>query len=361
MKAKKKSSSSYSRDYYYRTKKQKRQRKRRSLVLLLFLTIIMLGTSTYAWFTANRVVTVEDINVSVQASDGIQISTNATTWKAIITNTDITSNAYSGAGNHLPPTLIAVSTAGEVDTDAESDTKGKMFMYKATIENGSTDYMITTQDDTEGGTSTTYSTDYVAFDIFLRVNKNQTIYLTPDAKVINKVDETDKGLKNAARVAFVNKGHANIDASSASLISLNSPTSPAIIWEPNADAHSSTVNPGVATDYGVILGQNSTTYYGVKGALTTPTALKPFVATATVAGTAGNTTYLKQMGTTGTTLITTPASNSAYTQVFSLSEGITKFRVYMWIEGQDIDCENNATGSNIVFKLQLSTDNTANS
>lgn len=361
MKAKKKSSSTYSREYYYRTKKQKRQRKRRSLILLLFLTIIMLGTSTYAWFTANRVVTIEDINVSVQASDGIQISTNGATWKAIITNTDITSGAYNGAGNHLPPTLVAVSSAGQVDTVTNSATKGAMKMYKATIENGSTDYMITTTDDTEGGTSTTYTTDYVAFDVFLRVNKNQTIYLTTDAKVINKTDETDKGLKNAARVAFVNKGHASIDETTANLIALNSPTSPAIIWEPNSDAHSSAVVNSVAPEYNVSLATSPVTYYGVNGELGTATELKPFVASATVAGTPGNTTFLKQMGATGTTLITTTSNQSTYTQVFTLEAGITKFRIYMWIEGQDIDCENNATGSNIVFKLQLSTESSASS
>ena len=31
----------------------------------------------------------------------------------------------------------------------------------------------------------------------------------------------------------------------------------------------------------------------------------------------------------------------------------------MWIEGQDIDCENGATGSNITFNVQLSTNSSA--
>ena len=31
----------------------------------------------------------------------------------------------------------------------------------------------------------------------------------------------------------------------------------------------------------------------------------------------------------------------------------------MWIEGQDIDCENNATGSDISFKVQFSTQSSA--
>ena len=37
----------------------------------------------------------------------------------------------------------------------------------------------------------------------------------------------------------------------------------------------------------------------------------------------------------------------------TLAEGITKIRVYMWVEGQDVDCENNASGTDIGFNLQF--------
>lgn len=40
-------------------------------------------------------------------------------------------------------------------------------------------------------------------------------------------------------------------------------------------------------------------------------------------------------------------------KVFSLKAGITKVRMYMWIEGLDVDCEDDASGSNIAFDLQL--------
>ena len=40
-------------------------------------------------------------------------------------------------------------------------------------------------------------------------------------------------------------------------------------------------------------------------------------------------------------------------QVFSIQDGITKVRVYMWIEGQDVDCEDNASIGNFTFTLQL--------
>ena len=41
------------------------------------------------------------------------------------------------------------------------------------------------------------------------------------------------------------------------------------------------------------------------------------------------------------------------TEVFSLSAGITKARIYMWIEGQDIDCWNQIADGNIYVNLEF--------
>ena len=38
----------------------------------------------------------------------------------------------------------------------------------------------------------------------------------------------------------------------------------------------------------------------------------------------------------------------------NLAAGVTKVRVYMWIEGQDVDCENMASGTNVNFNVQFS-------
>ena len=75
------------------TKKERKERKKRlkSLILLLFLTIVLLTTSTYAWFTANRSVSIDPIDVYIAASSGLLISTDAADWKTIISNEDITS------------------------------------------------------------------------------------------------------------------------------------------------------------------------------------------------------------------------------------------------------------------------------
>ena len=53
--------------------------------------------------------------------------------------------------------------------------------------------------------------------------------------------------------------------------------------------------------------------------------------------------------------ITTVEGFTTNTKLFDITPGITKIRVYMWVEGQDIDCINEASGTNIKFNLQLST------
>ena len=54
-----------------------------------------------------------------------------------------------------------------------------------------------------------------------------------------------------------------------------------------------------------------------------------------------------------TTKWATTANNTATKEFAQLSAGVTKIRVYMWVEGQDVDCENGASGTDITFDLQF--------
>ena len=155
-------------------KKQERKKKKlRTLILLLFLTIIMFGTSTYAWFTANRTVTIQEISVNVQTSDGLQISTDGKTWKSTITTTDIL-QGYDGSNNFIPSSLDAVSTVGA--TRAATNNATRLFdMYSSTIGTNATtgNYTITTALVDE----TASPKKFVAFDVFLRVSSDKDVYL----------------------------------------------------------------------------------------------------------------------------------------------------------------------------------------
>ena len=320
-------------------KKKSNRKKLNGLILLLIISIIMLGTTTYAWFTANQVVTINSIDVNVEASNGLQISTNASQWKSVLTNADIVAG-YNGHTNQLPANVTNVSTDGTVN-----QTAGTLNMYRAVVGNDATtgDYNISTalETDTAGSTG-----NYIAFDVFLRVDTAQTIYLTADSNVLAKAGTEDRGLKNAARAGFVTLGNAASTAPIATLTALNNNVvAKALIWEPNVDAHSQMVTDTVAPEYGVNLVANSNTpYYGVNKVISTPVDLKELV----------NGTNTTDASLVVPNIVTTEG-NTQYKEAFALPAGVTKMRIYLWIEGQDIDCENNATGSDIVFNLQFST------
>ena len=371
-------------------KKNKKRKKLRTLILLLFITIIMFGTSTYAWFTANRIVNIESINVHVETSDGLQISTDGTTWKSVITKNDILQHAYSGAVNFVPDTLDAVSTDGTTTSDTGGDiSTRRLNMFASNIgsdvavNNGA--YTIYTTQVNEA----TDHTKFIAFDIFLKVSSNKPVYLNSSnanySNVVKKADTesvtyADRGLKNAARVAFVPIGEAEATASQTDITTAFYASNPAAvkIWEPNNDLHSAAVVNSVGPEYGFNSTNNNAltltncdpvSYYGMKVAI--PEANKTDLI-GTVYGSV--TTYGTNPATTFSTLMTegTVTDNTEYSttgillstpatfasgkdyKIFELKQGITKMRVYMWIEGQDIDCENNASGTDITYNIELS-------
>ena len=105
-----------------RKKRREERRKRKKyrlliLLLLLFGTGVMLATSTYAWFTSNKTVSVNSLSVSIDAKNGIQISADGTNWKSILKTTDITGahTTYPTSVNQLPDILEPVSTGGVVN------------------------------------------------------------------------------------------------------------------------------------------------------------------------------------------------------------------------------------------------------
>ncbi len=350
-------------------KKERKNKKLKSLVLLLFLTIVLLSTSTYAWFTANRTVSIEAIDISVAASSGLQISTNAKDWKTLITNDDIINvTDYTNAVNQVPNVLAPVSTVGTVSN-------GKIVFFDGAVEG----------DDDNGGamsltTSATHAEvhesgdntvgHFVAFDIFLKTEDNNVpIYLTNGSGVKVTEGEADKGLQYAARYGFVIEGNVASTASHTSAQALATGTS-SIIVEPNYDAHTINGVNNALTYYDkndvqeLSSGATYVPYVGVKAAIATPIVLNRTNAWNTYdTSKFGPITNLMRTNVAysdgGAGYVAYDASNtqSAHLlQVFTLRSGITKIRVYMWVEGQDIDCENAASGAFISYKIGFTLD-----
>ena len=85
-------------------KRQKRSFRSQYLLILLLISAIVFISSTYAWFTTNRTVTVSTIDVHVQTVSGIQISVDGINWKSSITKDDLlgATSTYSANRGIVP-------------------------------------------------------------------------------------------------------------------------------------------------------------------------------------------------------------------------------------------------------------------
>ena len=93
-----------------RNDEQNKKKKRKILLsslLILFIGVV-LTASTYTWFTANRIVSVDELDVNVSTSTGLQISVDAKNWKTTVTKDDINNAAttYETSTNQVPAQSI---------------------------------------------------------------------------------------------------------------------------------------------------------------------------------------------------------------------------------------------------------------
>lgn len=357
------------------TKKQKKSNLKVSLLLLL-LAAVLLISSTYAWFIANNTATISTINVKVETVEGIQISVDADNWKDTISNADITGAGatYDKAVNQLPGILKPVSSGAS----SANVTESKLDMFNVTaVDSGETSSdnvgrkkMVSTKaTDTHGTTG-----DYITFDVFFNLQSSEAkdLYLTSNSNVIwdsvragadtNAKYKDDKGLQNSARIAFMvfnNSKEADPPTAQNWTYTAGGENSTFVLWEPNADAHTTGAITNATKDapYDVpheelanLDGETKKVplpYSGVKSEFAANQNIYFWNATAANYGTA-----LQAV----TPQIATNAGNTERKKLVTLKPGYTKMRIYMWLEGQDIDCYTKASGTYLNFNLQFEVD-----
>lgn len=297
--------------------------------VMLLITGIALTTASYAWFSASTQAELGDIDVNVTASNGIQISMDATNWKGTLTTEDIKGEAYAGHKNQVPTTLTPVSTIG-------SQSIGNFEMFDGIIDESGVEALLTTTA-ADGEKATTTEGHYIAFDLFIKSATKKKISLNAGSAVVAtntaKPDSPakDQGLMYSARVAFFNQGTDPTNSPAAAIAKNNGTDASQIIWEPNANLHTA-----YNTNLGITGVQET---YGVKAE---GTDLK-------ISEAKTDTDHFAKVTTIQSNVGEVPEDT-----MFTIDEGITKVRVYIWIEGQDIDCENNAsTGTGIKTTISL--------
>ena len=329
-------------------KKKIKNRKIFYLLILLMFTFIMFSTSTYAWFTSNRVVTINSINVHVSASGGIEISADGTNWKSIISPDDIISvheTTYPNSVNQIPNQMEPVSTGKDID-----NSNGFLKMYYGTTDNNDDgDYILTSKRiiETEGNGASNDG-KFIAFDLFFKVSNDTQIYLTNNSQIIYSNDEEGKGIAAATRIAFVDEGTLPTGSELTDIQNLkNASSARTYIWEPNYDVHTSAAVANAHDVYGInttTTNANRIVYDGVTNEISHDDNV--------LLKNAKSSNYPNFFKTVNVNYYT-KKDFTEYQEVFVLKSGITKIRVYMWIEGQDVDCENNASYDDIEFNLQF--------
>ena len=317
------------------------------MLLLLFVLGITLVTSTYAWFTSNRISTVWLMDVKVRAQNGIEISANAIDWRSEISVEDLAAahETYPASVNQLPTILEPVSTIGEVES-------GYLKMFYGKVENArnsSTEFTLrTTRVEEERGFGEEAEGKFLAFDVFLKTTTPTELYLSDESGATYNGDES-WGIENSLRFAFVVEGNteATSPVSTAQLLRTNS-RNDVYIWEPNYNQHTDAAIENASTVYGMNIQSQSgaLSYEGVKAEI--PKSAGVMINTA-------NKSNFPAYFDTVRVDYTSRVGFTEYIPIFNIGAGITKIRVYVWIEGQDVDCENEAAVGGMSLNLQFTT------
>ena len=329
-----------------KSKKKRKERKYRLfyLLLLLFVTAVSLSVSSYAWFTTNRLARVDLLDVNVRAQGGIEVSSDAVNWKAKININDLINarNNYSASLNQIPKTLEPVSSAGNVNN-------GLLELFYGVAEgNSNGNYVISaSRSIEEEGFDENSDGIFIAFDLFFKTNENTRFYLTPESNITYGGDES-VGIENAMRVAFVNEGNVNSGSSAYTMQSLTTNDNNNVyIWEPNYNSHTTSAIANALNTYGLSISSDNEVilYDGIKTNISKNLNILLNDAKESIYP-----NYFKGVNIS----YYTKTNFDKNLEIFSLNKGVTKVRVYMWIEGQDVDCENNASVGNVSLNLQFS-------
>lgn len=366
-----------------KNKKNKRKSELNAMFFIILIAAVMFIISTYAWFSTQKNVSITNLRGTVEVAEGLEISLDAEKWYNGITlgeedgQLSITKNAYQGHHNISPSEMLPVSTLGLVGS-TDIDLK----MLRGNVTNSKElSKIVETKENIESTTDSQFP-GYFAFDIFLKNNSKQSsgddiLQLNYDSSLeIMDASKTATGLQNTARIAFCKyAGTSEVDASQADIlketagVGVGAPKayiSDVAIWEPNADDH---VDYIVKNNNKITWSTSDASAYatktlddGTKGFDTT-TKMPTYALKTSAVGQTINDIYMWN-GTEANlarqyTLQTTKTSTTDYTikegvqNLVKATDGttafgiapnkITRIRVYLWLEGQDVDCINYAS------------------
>lgn len=322
---------------------------------MMFIAIISFGTlfifASYAWFSTNLNVKVNMFQMSVTKNSGLTISLDGINFDTYVeVSEDILINQlkltypnnvsqWSSAG------LTPVSSNGIMDSNSDKFdifASGGVRYKNMDMKNGYINIVKTKEDERSN------FNNFIAFDLFFKNSSgspvSDNLYLEKDSSIslVENADEEMIGLFNSIRLGFLKIGSVplNADVPTIQNISCNNACT-SIIYEPN---HTSHVPLSIerAQKYGINLidGEYFQTYGCIKNG-------GPIFVADTVSGSPNlDYNFFQQQQTIN--------ENDLNDPLFPLPSGITKMRLYLWVEGQDIDSlETDSSGTKIDVSINF--------
>lgn len=321
-----------------------------SIIVIFFLGILLIF-SAYAWFSTTLNVKVKTFNMIVSRNSGLSISFDAINYdQSIEISEDILINKLvetypNNLSQWAHKGLTPVSTPGITDSNSYLFEIYHSAGVKYKVKEPEKGY-ITTALTKE--TQRRSNNKFIAFDLFL---KNETgspisdqLFLEQNTEFMMTSDSNEEmtGLVNSARIGFVKVGSVphNTPVQTIQNLQCNNDCQ-SIIYEPNSTNHSD-MSIERAKKFGINLrdGNEFPTYAYKK-------AGGPFELIDTISGSVGlDYNYFTHQETISTDAFTRP--------LFTIPDGITKMRVYVWIEGQDIDSlETDSEGAEVSISINF--------
>lgn len=323
--------------------------------IVIFAFGVLFIVSSYAWFSMNMNVKVNMFKLSVQRTNDFDISFDGINFDYVIDVSKelLLEELYETYPNHNSQWnqngFIPVSAKGVRNNNdprlAFYESDGVLYKKKKTD-----DGFLYTRPSKEDNVREYNS--YIAFDVFIRNRTGSPIadnlYFNKDTSIVTleELPEEMMGLVNSFRVAIVKIGTVSATAPVEEIqgITCNNQCE-AIIYEPNSKNHTNlSIERAKKFDVTLVDGIEFPTYAYVKEG--GPVYLKNLVSGS------------PNMDLSFIELQETITEEDFNTPLFEIPDGITKARIYIWIEGQDIDSlETYSDGTKVDINLSFIKDN----
>ena len=329
--------------------------KKLTTIVILLLGILLIF-STYAWFSTNLNVKIKTFRMVIEKNSDLSISFDGVNFEHSleITKNTIIDDLYELYPNHTNQWaangFIPVSSSG-----IPTNNTPKFDMYE-------TSGVMYTRQDRERlngflrtrlakETAPREYNSYLAFDIFIKNDTGSPVpdnlYLQ-DTTIIQAIDENISeemlGLVNSFRIGIVRIGSVDLKATVNEIqnVSCNN-NCQQIIFEPNSKNHTDlSIERAAKHDIELIDGIKYPTYASKK-------AGSKIYVKESIPGPNLNTEYYQ--------LQNTRDENDFDKPIFEIPNGITKFRIYVWIEGQDVDSlETDSEGAEVEIGIDFTKD-----